>query len=128
MLHRPRRLRRNASIRNLTQEHCLSTKDLVMPLFVLEGENIRQPIPSMPGIERLSPDQILKECKELWQLGIQAVAPFSGDCKRVKRSTRTGSPGQKGLISPHHNNAKRGSAGNDSDHGCGSGPLQFPWS
>ena len=76
MQHRPRRLRKSTSIRNLAQEHRLDIRDLVMPLFVIEGEGIRQPIPSMPGIERLSIDQLLKECAELWQLGIQAVALF----------------------------------------------------
>ena len=54
----------------------MDVKDLVMPLFVIAGKNIRQPIPSMAGMERLSQDQILKECQELWQLGIQAVALF----------------------------------------------------
>ena len=47
-----------------------------MPLFVIEGENIRQPIPSMSGIERLSIDQLLKEARELWDMGIQALALF----------------------------------------------------
>ncbi len=74
--YRPRRLRRTTSIRSLIQECRLSLKDLVMPLFIIEGENQRSPIAAMPGIDRLSPDLILQESKELWQLGIQAVALF----------------------------------------------------
>ena len=70
---RNRRLRTNASVRALVQETVLTTNDFVMPLFVMEGENLQEPIASMPGIFRRSVDLTVKECKELFSLGIKAV-------------------------------------------------------
>ncbi|MFN3603732.1 MAG: porphobilinogen synthase [Leptonema sp. (in: bacteria)] len=76
ILRRPRRNRKSENIRRLVRESEISVNDLVMPLFVREGKNIREPIPSMPGIYRFSPDEIVKECKEIYQLGIPAVVLF----------------------------------------------------
>lgn len=76
LLRRPRRNRRTENIRRLIRESKISVDDLVMPLFVREGEGIREPISSMPGIFRFSKDEIIKECKELYQLGIPAVVLF----------------------------------------------------
>ncbi len=73
---RPRRNRRTENIRRMLRETKISVDDLVMPLFVCEGERIREPISSMPGIYRLSKDEILKECKELYQLRIPAIVLF----------------------------------------------------
>ncbi len=73
---RMRRLRRHAGLRRLVSETRLLTDDLIYPLFILEGENTRAPVPSMPGIERLSVDQLLEEARELVQLGIPAIALF----------------------------------------------------
>jgi porphobilinogen synthase len=55
---RLRRLRRSPALRALTQETTLSVKDLIWPVFVREGENIREPVSSMPGVERLSLDHL----------------------------------------------------------------------
>lgn len=71
--HRNRRLRTNASIRSLVKETTLSTNDFVMPIFIIEGENKEEPIASMPGIFRRSIDLTIKECRELFSLGIKGV-------------------------------------------------------
>ncbi|MCS7204189.1 MAG: porphobilinogen synthase [Leptospiraceae bacterium] len=76
MLRRPRRNRKSENIRNLVRESNISVNDLIMPLFVKEGSGVREPISSMPGIFRLSPDEVIKECKEIHSLGIPAVILF----------------------------------------------------
>ena len=76
MRYRPRRLRKSSTLRKLVQEQHVSTFDLVMPLFVVEGVNQRIDITALPGQSKMSPDLLLQECQELWQLGIQAVALF----------------------------------------------------
>jgi porphobilinogen synthase len=76
MLRRPRRNRRTASIRALVRETELTPAHFILPLFVMEGRNQRVPIKSMPGIERLSRDLIVKEAKRALSLGIGSVALF----------------------------------------------------
>ena len=76
LTHRPRRLRKQEFNRSLVRENTLSTNDLIYPLFIIEGENIKEKIDSMPGIERLSIDQLLIEAKEIVDLKIQAIALF----------------------------------------------------
>ena len=73
---RLRRLRKNDFSRRLVRENALTANDLIYPVFVLEGENRREPIISMPGIERLSIDLLVKEAAVLAALGIPAVALF----------------------------------------------------
>ena len=73
---RPRRLRRDDFSRRLTRETVLTVDDLIYPLFVLEGTNRREAVTSMPGVERLSIDLLLEECRQAAQLGIPAVALF----------------------------------------------------
>ncbi len=73
---RPRRLRRDDFSRRLVREHRLGTDDLIWPVFVLEGEGRREAVPSMPGVERLSIDQLLLEARAAAALGIPAVALF----------------------------------------------------
>ena len=76
LTHRPRRLRKQKFNRSLVRENSLSPRDLIYPLFVIEGENKREIIESMPGIERVSIDQLLVEAKEVMDLKIQAIALF----------------------------------------------------
>ena len=76
LTHRPRRLRKQKFNRSLVRENSLSASDLIYPLFVIEGENKREIIESMPGIERVSIDQLLVEAKEVMDLNIQAIALF----------------------------------------------------
>jgi len=71
-----RRQRRDDFSRRLMREHTLTVDDLILPVFVLDGENRRESVPSMPGVERLSIDLLLEEAAELVALGIPAVALF----------------------------------------------------
>ena len=73
---RMRRLRANEFSRRMVRESALSPADLIYPVFVLEGKQQRQPIPSMPGIERLSIDLLVAQAKEILALGIPAIALF----------------------------------------------------
>jgi porphobilinogen synthase len=79
-----RRLRANTFSRDLVCENILTVKDLIYPMFVLEGKNQREAISSMPGIERLSIDLLVKEAKLLHKLGIPAVALFPVTQKSAK--------------------------------------------
>ena len=76
LTHRPRRMRKHEFNRSLIRENSLSVSDLIYPLFIIEGENKKEKIDSMPGIERLSIDQLLIEAKEIVDLKIQAIALF----------------------------------------------------
>jgi len=76
LTHRPRRMRKHEFNRSLIRENSLSVSDLIYPLFIIEGENKKEKIDSMPGIERLSIDQLLIEAQEIVDLKIQAIALF----------------------------------------------------
>ncbi len=73
---RMRRMRRDIFSRRLMRESRLSTDDLIYPMFVLEGQGQREAVASMPGVERVSIDELLKEAAELVELGVPAVALF----------------------------------------------------
>ena len=73
---RPRRLRRDAFSRNLVREHNLSSHDLIYPVFVLDGQNRREAVGSMPGVERLSLDLLMPVAEDCVKLGIPALALF----------------------------------------------------
>lgn len=76
-LIRPRRLRRDASTRDLVREHTLTAKDLIYPVFVQEGQGVvRTQVPSMPGVERLSLDALLPVAEECVALGVPYLALF----------------------------------------------------
>jgi porphobilinogen synthase len=73
---RPRRLRRTAALRDLVRETTLEPDDLVYPLFVVPGEDVRRPVSSMPGVDQLSVDRLAGEARDLAALGIKAVVLF----------------------------------------------------
>jgi len=73
---RLRRSRRDDFSRRLVREHTLQVSDLIYPMFIVEGTQTREPISSMPGIERLSIDLLLEEARTLTALGIPAIALF----------------------------------------------------
>jgi porphobilinogen synthase len=73
---RMRRLRRHDFTRRLVRESQLSVDDLICPVFVLEGEGRREAVPSMPGVERMSIDELLREAEGWLELGLPAVALF----------------------------------------------------
>jgi porphobilinogen synthase len=94
---RPRRLRRNPSIRSLVSETKLTVDDLIYPMFVTEGENQRVEIVSMPGCYRYSLDLLLKEIADLYNLGIKAVALFPVVSESKKDDNGTESYNPEGL-------------------------------
>jgi porphobilinogen synthase len=71
-----RRMRRDEFSRRLMRENILTADDFIYPLFILEGQNQKQPVPSMPGVERVSIDLLLKEAEQCQELGIPAIALF----------------------------------------------------
>lgn len=84
---RMRRMRKNDFSRRLMREHRLTTDDLIYPMFVIEGKNVREAVPSMPNIDRFSIDLLLKEAKEIVELGIPMIALFpviASDKKSLK--------------------------------------------
>ncbi len=79
---RPRRLRRNDFIRSLVRETSLTLDDLVYPMFVVDGSNTVEEVPSMPGVYRYSPDRIVDAIKEVRDTGIKAIILFGIPAKK----------------------------------------------
>ncbi|MDX5422023.1 MAG: porphobilinogen synthase [Hymenobacteraceae bacterium] len=84
MIRRPRRNRQNEVIRNMVQETSLSTNDFIFPLFIIEGQNQRTEISSMPGIYRYTIDVLLDEVASCVELGIKTFAPFPNIPEQLK--------------------------------------------
>jgi porphobilinogen synthase len=97
LTHRPRRLRRNPSIRSLVREVTLSVDDFIYPMFVMEGENNRVEIPSMPEAYRFTLDLLIKEVEEIYDLGIKAIALFPAVPEEKKDLTGSESFNPQGL-------------------------------
>jgi porphobilinogen synthase len=76
LVQRPRRLRRTPGIRRLVEDTVLLPKNLIAPLFVIDGKGRPEPIASMPGVYRLNIADLVKECRELRRLGVLAIALF----------------------------------------------------
>jgi len=74
--HRPRRLRQNDWTRRLVRETTLTVDDLIWPIFVIDGEGVREPVPTMPGVDRISMDQVVRDVEKAASLGIPAIALF----------------------------------------------------
>ena len=81
---RMRRMRRDEFSRRLMRESRLTVDSLIYPVFIVEGTGRRQPVASMPGIERYSVDELLRECESLVKLRIPAIAlfPYTADAKK----------------------------------------------
>ncbi len=81
-----RRLRRTAALRALAQENTLSVNDLIWPVFVRDGVGLREPIASMPGVDRLSVDLVVKAAEEAASLGIPAICifPYTDPSKKTE--------------------------------------------
>ncbi|MDA0792867.1 MAG: porphobilinogen synthase [Bacteroidetes bacterium] len=97
-IQRNRRLRTTAAIRDLVREHHLSPHDFIVPLFVVEGKNKKEAIPSMPGYFRYSMDGIIKQVKTLWNLNIKAVLLFVKVEDAKKDNLGTEALRQEGLM------------------------------
>src|SRR5690554_1924848 len=95
---RHRRLRVNQSVRDLVRESHLSVNDFIVPLFVTEGSNIKEEISSMPNYFRLSIDNLEKEVKELWDLGLKSVLLFVKVPDNLKDNAGTEALNPDGLM------------------------------
>lgn len=84
---RPRRLRATEPLRRLVRETKVGVEDLIYPLFVRHGKGLKEPIPSMPGCYRFSPDALLQEAKEVWELGVPAVILFGIPERKDERAS-----------------------------------------
>ena len=93
---RPRRLRRSEAMRSLVRETSVRVDDLIYPMFVTEGEKTREPIDPMPGQYRFTVDELVAECRELWDLGIPAVNLFGYSTEKDDMATKSYDP--EGLI------------------------------
>nr|AAX48215.1 porphobilinogen synthase [uncultured proteobacterium DelRiverFos06H03] len=97
-LNRPRRLRRDDFTRRLVREHTLSVNDLIYPVFVLEGHNRLEPVASMPGVNRMSLDLLLKVAEECVALGIPVMALFPVISTSLKTPDGREATNPQGLI------------------------------
>lgn len=95
---RPRRNRKSSSMRSLIRESEISPADLVLPIFVTEGENAEDAITSMPGVARLSPDRVVEKAGQAQALGIPAVALFPVLADPLKDSRASESTNPDGLL------------------------------
>ncbi|HSE83759.1 MAG TPA: porphobilinogen synthase [Thermodesulfobacteriota bacterium] len=95
-VYRPRRLRKNETVRNMVQETELSVRNFVYPMFVVPGKGIKEEINSMPGIFRQSVDQTIEEIKEAADIGIQAVLLFG--IPETKDEVGSGAYDDNGII------------------------------
>ncbi len=98
LTHRPRRLRRNATVRSLVEETVLRPADFIAPLFVVDGKGAPEPIASMPGVLRYNVADLVKECRALAKLGVPAVALFPKLDKQFKNDAGTAALDADALI------------------------------
>ncbi len=98
LTQRPRRVRRTDALRRMVQETQLSVNDLIYPLFVMEGENQKVEVSSMPGSYRYTLDLLLKEVAEAYELGIPAIALFPLVAEDRKDNAGTESYNPEGLV------------------------------
>jgi len=97
-LNRNRRLRSKESLRNLIRESTIHPHDFIAPLFLVEGKNIKEEISSMPDYYRYSLDNIGREVKYLWELGVQAVLLFAKIPENLKDNTGAEALNKDGLM------------------------------
>lgn len=96
MFKRLRRVRFNEVVRNLVEENSLRVQDLIYPLFITHGENVKNAIASMPDVYQLSVDNVLKECEELERLGIEAIMLFG--IPAIKDSVGSEALSEQGIV------------------------------
>ena len=106
---RMRRLRRSEPLRRLVRETRLERDDLVLPLFAVEGRGVREPVSSMPGVERLSVDELAEECRRVVDLGLPAVLLFGVPAAKDARGSGADDPG--GIVQRAVEAAKRAAPG-----------------
>jgi porphobilinogen synthase len=97
-ISRPRRLRRDDFSRRLVRENALTTDDLIYPVFVTEGKGLREPIASLPGVVRYSPDTLLSVAEECVELGIPVLSLFPAIDPALKTPDGAEAANPDGLI------------------------------
>ncbi len=97
-IDRPRRNRRSSALRKLVRETELNPSHLVLPLFVCAGKNQKQPISSMPGVFRYSPDLLVTQARKIASLGIPAVALFPALEDKLKDSRASEATNDNGFL------------------------------
>ncbi|HEY9184357.1 MAG TPA: porphobilinogen synthase [Salegentibacter sp.] len=97
-LNRNRRLRTNEAVRSLVRETAITPDDFIVPLFVVEGKNLKEEIASMPGYYRMSLDLLKMEIKELWNLGLKSVLLFVKVPEKLKDNAGTEALNTDGLM------------------------------
>jgi porphobilinogen synthase len=90
--HRYRRLRLSESLREMVRETSLAPSDFIAPLFVVPGEGVRQPVASMPGVDRTSPELAGKDAKGLFSLGVKSVILFGIPDRKDAAGTTSADP------------------------------------
>jgi len=95
---RPRRLRKNETWRRMVRETALSVDDFIVPLFIVPGEGVRNPVKSMPGVFQFSVDEIVKEAVEIHGLGIPAIILFGVPDDSEKDAEGTEAYNPEGLV------------------------------
>jgi porphobilinogen synthase len=98
IIRRPRILRQSPAIRTMVSETILSPNDFIVPLFINEGKNYKEEISSMPGYYRMSLDNIEKEVKELWSMGLKSVLLFIKCDDKLKDNKGTEALNPDGLM------------------------------
>jgi porphobilinogen synthase len=98
MLIRNRRLRTTEAIRSLVRETSVSPNDFIVPLFIVEGKNVKEEISSMPNYYRYSLDLLRKEVKELWDMGLKSVLLFVKVPDDLKDNKGTEALNSEGLM------------------------------
>jgi porphobilinogen synthase len=93
---RPRRLRKNPAIRRMVKENHLRPEDLILPLFIVPGENIKKPVVSMPGVDQLSIDQAVQVAREAYDLGLGGVILFG--IPKVKDDSGSDARDRDGIV------------------------------
>ncbi|MBW7914895.1 MAG: porphobilinogen synthase [Taibaiella sp.] len=98
LLRRNRILRTSAAIRSLVAETIITPSDFIVPLFIIEGADVKEEIPSMPGYYRMSLDLTINEVKELWQMGLKSVLLFIKCKDELKDNKGTEALNPNGLM------------------------------
>lgn len=91
---RPRRLRVSSTLRRMVRESNLSVDDLIYPLFVVHGKGVKEPVASMPGVFRFSPDTLVREAGEVYGMGIPSVILFGIPAYKDGRGSSAWDPGE----------------------------------
>lgn len=98
LTHRPRRLRRAEWTRRLVRENVVTTNDLIWPIFIIEGQGKREPVGSMPGVERLSVDEAVRAAVQARDLGIPALALFPNTDPGLRNETGSEALNENNLV------------------------------